>query len=83
MANIRCNTCPELRTKKRRIKEYEQRIRNIWTFTCGRLIIGTFDIRNQDLKDFELPEIKPPFVCRLRQEARKKGIESYFELQIS
>ncbi len=81
--NITCNGCPDLKIKKRQIRKNNKIDRNIWVLTCGRLIIEIITVRNQDLHSSNLPEIIPPFVCKLRQEARKAGLESKFELQIN
>ena len=82
--NIRCNNCPDLEIYKRKITDNAGRIdRNTWRLSCGKLIIGIIDVRNKDLWDKKMPEIIPPFIYKLRQKNRIKGIESKFELQIN
>jgi len=87
MTKIRCNGCKHLKTIKRFVRRSKNHKCNIWTLYCtdfkGDLFIELIEIKNQDLHSGNLPEITPPFVCPLRQVARKAGAESKFELTIN
>ena len=83
---IHCNRCQYLKIIKRPIKLNNRIDRNTWMLSCKHpgfdTIIDVIDVRNKDLHNIKLPDIKSPFHCPFRQKERIKGTESKFELQI-
>ena len=89
MKTIHCNGCQYLCLRKRKIGLNNRTNANVWILFCehpkfkGSVHIDTTRVINQDINQFELPEIEVIWECPKRQKERIKGNESKFEKSIN